>query len=167
MNRVSLVAGALLAFAVVFVGLCIPETQGAPKKDRHVILVSVDGLAHYYFDDPKCHMPTIRAMAAKGARAKWMGTSFPTVTWPNHTTLVTGVHAGRHGVIGNNYYDRAQNKVIPLIPDPLFDKAEIVKSATVYDVVHEAGLKTAGVCWPASRNAATLDLQLPDVFLEF
>lgn len=86
------------------------------------------------------------------------------MTWPNHTTLATGVHAGRHGVIGNNYYDRAQNKVIPLIPDPLFDKAEIVKAPTVYDVVHAAGLKTAGVCWPASRNAATLDLQLPGVF---
>ncbi|HRQ88607.1 MAG TPA: ectonucleotide pyrophosphatase/phosphodiesterase [Bacteroidia bacterium] len=135
-----------------------------PKKDHHVILVSVDGLAHYYFDDPKANMPTIREMASKGARAKWMGTSFPTVTWTNHTTLVTGVHAGRHGVIGNNYYDRAQNKAIPLIPDPLFDKTEIVKAPTVYDVVHAAGLSTAGVCWPASRNAATLDWQVPDVF---
>ena len=108
-----------------------------------MILVSVDGLAHYYFDDPKAHMPTIRAMAAKGARAKRMEASYPTVTWPNHTSLVTGVHAGRHGVIGNTYYDRAQNKVIPLIPDPLFDKAEIVMSPTIYDVVYGAGLTTA------------------------
>jgi predicted AlkP superfamily pyrophosphatase or phosphodiesterase len=138
--------------------------RAEPKKEQHVILVSVDGLAHYYFDDPKAHMPTIRAMAAKGARAKRMEASYPTVTWPNHTSLVTGVHAGRHGVIGNTYYDRAQNKVIPLIPDPLFDKAEIVMSPTIYDVVHGAGLTTAGVCWPASRNAATLNWQLPDVF---
>lgn len=152
----------LIALATLF--LHANRADAAPKADRHVILISVDGLAHYYFDDPKCHMPTIRAMAAKGARAKWMGTTFPTVTWPNHTTLVTGVHAGKHGVIGNNYYDRAQNKVIPLIPDPLFDKVEIVKVPTIYDVVHEAGLKTAGVCWPASRNAPTFDLQLPDVF---
>lgn len=164
MNRPSLLSVVLLVLTLAFGVASTPKVKAEPRKDRHVILISVDGLAHYYFEDPKCQMPTIRAMAAKGARAKWMGTSFPTVTWPNHTTLVTGVHAGRHGVIGNNYYDRSQNKVIPLIPDPLFDKAEIVKVPTVYDVVHDAGLKTAGVCWPASRNAATLDLQVPDVF---
>ncbi|MCB1236414.1 MAG: alkaline phosphatase family protein [Verrucomicrobiae bacterium] len=144
--------------------LALSPARAEPRQDRHVILVSIDGLAHYYFDDPKAHMPTIRALAAKGARAKRMEASFPTVTWPNHTTLVTGVHAGRHGVIGNNYYDRALGKVVPLIPDPLFDKAEIVKSPTIYDFLHGAGLKTAGVCWPASRNAATLDWQVPDVF---
>ncbi|MCB1092987.1 MAG: alkaline phosphatase family protein, partial [Verrucomicrobiae bacterium] len=140
------------------------SASAAPKADQHVILVSVDGLAHYYFDDPKANMPTIRQLAAAGARTKRMECTYPTVTWPNHTTLVTGVHAGRHGVIGNNYFDRATLKTIPLIPDPIFDKAEIVKAPTVYDAVHQAGLKTAGVCWPASRNASTLNWQLPDVF---
>ncbi len=148
--------------------LCIAFTSAIGwadvAKDRTVILISIDGLADYYFDDEKARMPTIREMAAEGARAKRMEGSFPTVTWPNHTTLVTGVHPGKHGVIGNNYYDRQQEKTIPLIPDPLFDKDEIVTSPTVYDVAHEAGLKTAGVIWPASRNAATLDWQIPDVF---
>lgn len=139
-------------------------TTQAAHKDRHVILISVDGLASYYFDDPRAHMPTIRSLAANGARAKRMKCSFPSVTWPNHTTLVTGVEPGRHGVIANNYFDRKTKKTIPFIPDPLFDKHEIVKVPTVYDVVHQAGLKTAGVIWPASRNAATLDWQLPDVF---
>ncbi len=138
--------------------------KAEPRSDRYVILVSIDGLADYYFDDPKADMPTIRALAERGARAQRMECSYPTVTWPNHTTLVTGVHAGRHGVIGNNYFDRESLKTIPLIPDPLFDKSEIVTSPTIYDVAHEAGLKTAGVCWPASRNAATLDWQVPDVF---
>ena len=139
-------------------------TTQAAHKDRHVILISIDGLASYYFDDPRAHMPTIRSLAASGARAKRMRCSFPSVTWPNHTTLVTGVEPGRHGVIANNYFDRKTKKSVPFIPDPLFDKHEIVKVPTVYDVAHQAGLKTAGVIWPASRNAATLDWQLPDVF---
>lgn len=138
--------------------------RGNAAPARHVILISIDGLASYYFDDPRAHMPTIRALAARGVRAKRMQASFPSVTWPNHTTLVTGVEPGRHGVIANNYYDRATKKSVPFIPDPLFDKHEIVKTPTVYDVAHAAGLKTAGVIWPASRNAATLDWQLPDVF---
>jgi len=132
--------------------------------DHIVVLISVDGLAHYYFDDPKCDMPTIRQLAKEGARAKMMKCSMPTVTWPNHTTLVTGVHPAKHGVIGNNYFDRTKGEPVPLIPDPLFDKEEIVKSPTIYDVAKAAGLKTAAVIWPASRRAKTLDWTVADVF---
>ncbi len=135
-----------------------------PARDRHVILVSVDGLAHYYFDDPKAPMPAIRKLAAQGARAKRMKASLPTVTWPNHTTLVTGVQPGKHGVIGNNFFDRATLESVAFIPDPVFDKDEIVKVPTVYDVAHQAGLTTAGIIWPASRNAKTLTWTVPDVF---
>lgn len=151
---------------LLFVSLSsfVPKISAEPNQDRYVVLVSIDGLADYYFEDPKAFMPIIRELAANGARSKRMECSFPTVTWPNHTSLVTGVHAGKHGVLGNNYFDRETQKTVPLIPDPLFDKHEIVTSPTVYDVVHEAGLKTAGVCWPASRRAATLDWQVPDVF---
>ena len=135
----------------------------APQTDHCVILVSVDGLAGFYLDDPQADLPTLRRMAAEGARASGMVCSFPTVTWPNHTTLVTGVPPAKHGVIGNNYFDRATGKSVALIPDPLFDKDQIVTSPTIYDVAHEAGLKTVGVIWPATRNAKTLDLTVPDM----
>jgi len=148
---------------VILAALLVPAFA-EPRADRTVILVSVDGLAHYYFDDPKAHMPTIRELAAEGARAKTMTGSFPTVTWPNHTTLVTGVHPGKHGVIGNSYFDRAQRKTIPLLPDPLFDKEELVTAPSIYDVAFDAGLKTAGVIWPASRAAKKLNWQVSDVF---
>lgn len=137
-----------------------------PASDRIVVLISVDGLAHYYFDDPKAEMPTIRQLAAEGVRAEKMKCSMPTVTWPNHTTLVTGVHPAKHGVIGNNYYDRTKQEIVPLIPDPLFNKEEIVKSPTIYDVAKAAGLKTAAIIWPASRGARTLDWTVPDVFTD-
>jgi predicted AlkP superfamily pyrophosphatase or phosphodiesterase len=156
----------LLSFLVALGAIVSGPTrssQGA-DTDRHVILISVDGLAHYYFDDPKAEMPTIRRLAAEGARAKQMTTSLPTVTWPNHTTLVTGVHAGKHGVIGNDFFDRKEQKVVAYIPDPVFNKDEIVKTPTIYDVAHEAGLSTAGVCWPASRGAKTWTWTIPDVF---
>ncbi|MFN0075095.1 MAG: alkaline phosphatase family protein [Prosthecobacter sp.] len=136
--------------------------HAAPSE--HVILVSIDGWAHHYFDDPKCHMPAVKSLAANGVRAKRMECSFPTVTWTNHTTLVTGVHPGKHGVLANEYFDRATRKKVPLIPDPLFNKDEIVKTPTIYDAAKTAGLTTAGVIWPASRGAKTLDWTVPDVF---
>ena len=75
---------ALLAFAAL-----AASSAPAANTDRLVILVSVDGWSHHYFDDPRCFTPAIKKLAAAGARAKRMETSFPTVTWTNHTPLVT------------------------------------------------------------------------------
>lgn len=150
--------------ALVLLVLLLPQiSAGEPKRDHCVVLISVDGLAHFYLDDPRAEMPTIRRLAAEGARAEGMIGSFPTVTWPNHTTLVTGVAPAKHGVIGNNYLDRQTGKPVPFIPDPLFDKDEIVKVPTIYDAAAQAGLVTAGVIWPASRNAKTLHYTVPDM----
>jgi predicted AlkP superfamily pyrophosphatase or phosphodiesterase len=131
--------------------------------DRIVVMISVDGLAADYLDDPKAEMPTLCALAAGGARAALMKASTPTVTWPNHTTLVTGITPARHGVVGNNYLDRATGKKVTLIADPVYDKDQIVKVPTIYDLAKAAELKTAAIRWPASRHAATLDWTVPDV----
>ena len=149
---------------LLFALLALSSAVRAANTDQHVILVSVDGFAHYYFDDPKAHIPTIRELAARGGHATRMECSYPTVTWTNHTTLVTGVNPGKHGVIANDIFDRKELKKIPYIPDPLFDKDQLVTAPTIYDVAHAAGLSTAGVIWPASRNAKTLDHTVPDVF---
>jgi predicted AlkP superfamily pyrophosphatase or phosphodiesterase len=76
------------------------------------------------------------------------------------------VNPARHGVIGNNYFDRATGKMVALIPDPVYKKEEIVKTPTIYDVAKAAGLKTAAIIWPASRGAPTLDWTVPDVFTD-
>jgi predicted AlkP superfamily pyrophosphatase or phosphodiesterase len=129
-----------------------------------VILVSLDGFAHFYLDDPLADIPTLRRMMREGAVAdQGMECSFPTVTWPNHTTLVTGVPPAKHGVLGNVVFDRAKDDTVQLLVDPVLDKDEIVRAPTIYDAAHAAGLKTAGVIWPATRNAKSLDWTLPDM----
>src|SRR5688572_36433 len=77
--------------------------DAAPAKVpvKHVVLVSIDGLAASYLDDKRAELPTLRKLAAEGASARGMITSFPSVTWPSHTSLITGVHPAKHGVIGN------------------------------------------------------------------
>jgi len=147
--------------------LAMPGLSTAePRKDHCVVLVSVDGLAGFYLDDSRAEMPTLRKLASEGARATGLVCSFPTVTWPNHTTLVTGTEPKRHGVIGNNYLDRETGNPVALIVDPIFDKDQLVKGPTVYDAAHQAGLVTAGIVWPATRNARTLDWTVPDMFDE-
>jgi predicted AlkP superfamily pyrophosphatase or phosphodiesterase len=154
----------LTAVLVLLTLLTSSLDAAAPDKDHCVILISVDGLAGFYLDDERADMPTLRRLAREGARVEGLVCSFPTVTWPNHTTLITGVPPGTHGVIGNNYFDRKSQTKVGLILDPLFDKEQVIKTPTVFDVAHRGGLKTAGICWPATRNARTLDLQVPDMF---
>src|SRR6185503_3490579 len=120
---------ALVALALLSACASSPDPAISPK-DRLVVLISVDGLPADAFKDPKISMPTMRRLAEEGATSEGMRCSFPTVTWPNHTTLVTGVHPARHGVLANSYFDREAQKVVPLLPDPLFDKEEIVKPPT-------------------------------------
>ena len=152
----------LIRLLLLLPGL-LPLSLRASDDDPLVLLISVDGLAHFYLDDPKAEMPNIRRLAAEGARAEKMTASTPTVTWPNHTTLVTGVTPAKHGVLGNALFDRAKGELVPLMVDPIFNKDEIVKTPTIYDVAKQAGLKTAALVWPATRGAPTLDWTMPDV----
>src|ERR1035438_9546919 len=156
-----------LALALLALVAAVASAEAGPtaaaNSGRIVVMISVDGLAAYYLDDPKAEMPAMRALAAAGARATMMKASTPTVTWPNHTTLVTGVTPARHGVVGNNYLDRVTGQKVTLISDPVFDKDEIVKVPTLYDVAKAAGMKTTAIRWPATRNARTLDWTIPDV----
>src|SRR5690625_2169726 len=124
-------------------------------------MISVDGLAGFYLDDPKADIPNIRALAAEGAQAASMRVSTPSVTWPNHTTLVTGVPVAVHGLVGNNDFDREARERRNLIGGVNFDKDEIVHVPTLYDIASENGMTTTAVRWPASRNAKSLDWTVP------
>ncbi|MEI9866370.1 MAG: ectonucleotide pyrophosphatase/phosphodiesterase, partial [Limisphaerales bacterium] len=155
----------LLAGVTLLFSFEKPASAAAAAKadDQIVVLMSIDGLAAFYFDDPKAEMPTIRALAADGAHASMMKASTPTVTWPNHTTLVTGVNPAKHGVVGNNYFDRVTGEPVALIGDPEFDKEQIVKVPTLYDLAKAKGMQTVAIRWPATRNAKSLDWTIPDM----
>ena len=131
--------------------------------DRHVVLISIDGFAGYLVDDPKVPLPNIRYLAKEGCIVDGgMTVSDPSVTWPNHTTLVTGLKPGRHGVIANGVLVRGGIGV-PVKIDSNRDKMDLVQVPTIADVAHAAGLRTAEVNWPCTRNSKSFDDQFPDV----
>jgi predicted AlkP superfamily pyrophosphatase or phosphodiesterase len=166
MRKPPLVA-CFIAVEIYFIVNSVAPTLAAAKAisdhDRIVVMISVDGLANFYLDDPAAPLPTIRRLAAEGARATSMKASDPTVTWTNHTTLATGVSPARHGVVGNNWFDRVKGEKVTLIWDPALDKDQLVKVPTIYDVAKASGLKTAAIRWPATRNARAIDWNSPDL----
>jgi predicted AlkP superfamily pyrophosphatase or phosphodiesterase len=127
------------------------------------VVISIDGFAAYLLDDPKAPVPTIRRLAKGGAFvASGIRVSNPAVTWPNHTSLVTGVRPEKHGVLANGVLVRGSVDV-PVVVDPRRDKTDLVQVGTIYDAAHAAGLTTAEVNWPCTRNAKSLNDSFPDV----
>jgi predicted AlkP superfamily pyrophosphatase or phosphodiesterase len=153
---------ALLRSFVIFGVLAVFSAAASADDVKYVVLISVDGLAASYFDDPKADLPTLRMMAKQGARAEGMITTFPSVTWPSHTSLITGTKATKHGVIGNSVFDRRAGRELIYIGDPELEKTDAIKVPTLYDVAHASGLKCGSVLWPCCNGAKSLDWLIPD-----
>ncbi len=131
--------------------LACSAAWGQASKDSHVVVISLDGFPAYALQDPKLSVPNLRKLAREGAVADRMITTNPTVTWPNHTSMVTGVPPAQHSVLYNGLFIRETGKI-----DSLRDKSELVQAPTVYDLAHKAGLTTAEVDWVAVLNAPTI-----------
>jgi predicted AlkP superfamily pyrophosphatase or phosphodiesterase len=131
-------------------------------KDRVVVVISLDGFPAYALKDPRLPIPTLRWLAQEGAVAESMQPVNPTVTWPNHTAIVTGVDVSQHRVVYNGLLERPEKDGPPKI-EPWRDKDVMVHSPTIYDAAHEAGLTTAQVDWVAIYNAKTIDWKFPEL----
>jgi predicted AlkP superfamily pyrophosphatase or phosphodiesterase len=145
-----------LFFAVATVVADSPLVQ----RDRHVIMISLDGFPAAALDNPRTPVPTLHRLVREGARAAAVVPVNPVVTWPNHTTYVTGVLPAVHQVLFNGLLVRdAQG--MPRV-EPWRPKREMVKAPTVYDAVHAAGLTTAEVDWVAIHQPETITWAFPE-----
>jgi predicted AlkP superfamily pyrophosphatase or phosphodiesterase len=162
MRSTNLRSAAFVVFAFALLANVTVWAAEAKHVVKHVVLVSVDGLAASYLDDPKADLPTLRELRRTGASAAGMITTFPSVTWPAHTSLVTGTRPRSHGVLANTVYDRRTRLPIVYIGDPQLTKDQAIHVPTLYDAAHAAGLKTAAVIWPCTNGARSLDWMIPD-----
>jgi predicted AlkP superfamily pyrophosphatase or phosphodiesterase len=126
-----------------------------------LVLISVDGLPASALDDRTLDLPALRGLAARGARAQGLRPSFPSVTWPCHTTLVTGVRPARHGILGNHVFDRRQGRLLSHHGDRSGMRPRV---ETLYEAAAAAGRATAAVCWPQTRGADCLRDNIPEFY---
>jgi predicted AlkP superfamily pyrophosphatase or phosphodiesterase len=151
-----------LVIGVLFSCLLASAAPPAVPKDRIVIVISLDGFAAQALRDPNTAAPALRRMIREGATAtNGMLPINPTVTWPNHTAMMTGVDGTRHGVLYNGLPVRTPGKAVRI--DASAPKSQLVLAPTVYDLAHEAGLKTAEVDWVAVNEAPTIDWAFSEI----
>jgi len=122
-------------------------TMVAQAQQNHVILISVDGLRPEFYMDAQWGMVNVRQGMKVGAYAEGVRGSFPTVTYPSHTTIVSGVLPAKHGI----YYN---TPVEPLgISGKWFWYYKDIKVPTLWTAAKDAGLTTACVSWPVTVGA--------------
>ncbi|HWX65666.1 MAG TPA: alkaline phosphatase family protein [Rhodanobacter sp.] len=155
----NIVATALLFAGSIALPLCV---QAAPVTQRpKVIVISLDAFGAASLHEPLLPAPTLRALMQSGAYAVSMQPINPTVTWPNHTAMVTGVNASLHHVLVNGLIVDQRTATLPSI-DMKAPKSRLVAVPTVYDAAHKAGLTTAQVDWVAIEGASSIDWQFAE-----
>ncbi len=130
--------------------LFTPVTAAIAKDDAVTILISIDGFRPDYLD--RGITPHMSALAKSGVRGR-MQPSFPTKTFPNHFTLVTGLRPDNHGITGNSMID-------PRRPGVMFSLGDARQSLDpfwwngaepIWITAEKADIRTATMFWPGSE----------------
>src|SRR6185437_14181049 len=138
--------------------LLLPLLAAALLARQPLTVISVDGLDNRYLanaDAMGLKIPNLRRMMREGQVARGVVGVFPTITWPSHTTLITGVDPVVHGILGNQR-PRTEG-------GGYYWTVSFLKVPTLLDAAHQAGLKIATITWPVTVDAP-VDWNLPEYF---
>lgn len=123
----------------------------AQNSERHVVVITIDGFRPDFYLEDKWEAPNLKDIKQRGAHAYGVNSVFPSVTYPSHTTIVTGVQPAKHGIFYN-----AQFAKDSATKGQIYWHFDQIKSPTLWEVTQEAGLKAASVNWPVSVGAPTV-----------
>lgn len=115
-----------------------------------LLLVSIDGLRADMLD--RGITPNLSRIAHDGVRARWMTPSYPSLTFPNHYTLVTGLHPNHHGIIHNSMQEEALGRFQVNLPEAVTD-SRWWGGEPIWVGAEKAGLRSATWSWPGSEAA--------------
>ena len=159
-TRRLFVAGA--AFAIATAAAAAPNSPPQPptpvladpteQRAPVLVLVSIDGFRPDYLD--RGITPNLSALAASGVSGP-MTPAFPSKTFPNHYSLVTGLRPDRHGIVDNDMEDPRRPGVIFKIDEPkqALDPFWWNEAEPIWITAEKAGVKTATMFWPGAEVA--------------
>ncbi len=136
----------LFAFLLAYLSTAFAQATSAP-----LIVISLDGMRPDYVtraDEHNLKVPTLRSFITQGTYAEGVTGVIPTVTYPSHTTIVTGVWPAEHGIHDNTVFDPLHEH-----PNRWYWYFRDIKVETLYQAADKAGLKTAAVSWPVTVGA--------------
>lgn len=141
----------MLAALLLMLAACAqhPSAPAAPPaRPDPLLLISIDGFHPDYLQFPEA--ATLRRLASEGSRAAWMQPSYPSLTFPNHYTLVTGLHPDRHGIINNSMQDPQLGQFAAHLRHAVED-GRWWGGEPIWVSAQRQGLRAATLFWPGSE----------------
>ncbi|UPK66770.1 alkaline phosphatase family protein [Chitinophaga filiformis] len=146
MKRIYAMAGGLLL-----------TLSAAAQQTGHVVLITIDGFRPDFYQEASWGMNNLRMMKENGVSADGVNCVFPSVTYPDHTTIITGVKPAKHGIYYNAPFEEGKAS------GAWYFYYEGIKAPTLYDAVHKAGKTNANVIWPVTVGGP-IDCNVPDIW---
>jgi predicted AlkP superfamily pyrophosphatase or phosphodiesterase len=147
----------------------IVETSGPlnsrkQQKKHYVVLVSLDGFRYDY--PQKWGAPHIAELARNGATApNGMLPSYPSITFPNHFTLITGLYPEHHGIVGNTFYDPSRHESYSYKDVKTNRDGSWYSGTPLWSLAEQQGMRAASFFWPGSE--AQIAGERPDEYVHF
>ncbi|MBX2964901.1 MAG: alkaline phosphatase family protein [Cyclobacteriaceae bacterium] len=135
---------------VLWLFLSVGFAACAQQKERpYVILISFDGFRYDYTS--RFTLPNFNAFIKNGASAEGMIPSFPSKTFPNHYTLVTGLYPGHHGLVDNHFYDKRLDLNYTMRNRDMVENPAFYGGTPLWQLAQQQGLKSASCFWAGSE----------------
>lgn len=130
--------------------LLLPPLSYQGKHDK-LLLVSFDGFRWDYVN--RVPTPNFCALMEEGVQVERVENTYITKTFPNHYTLVTGLHAESHGVVANEMYDPVLNRSFSMEGPEMYDSRWWVEAVPLWVTNQMAGGRSGATMWPGSDVA--------------
>eukprot|EP00158_Paraphelidium_tribonemae_P002299 Partr_v1_DN25262_c0_g1_i1_m16931 putative ectonucleotide pyrophosphatase phosphodiesterase len=156
----SLTNAALIA-AIIILRL-LQYGKHKPFVKKQIILVSIDGFRADYMDRTLI-TPHLSTLKNKGT----MLPSFPSKTFPNHYTLVTGLHPSEHGIVSNSFLEPETGEIFHFWNSTIARKSKWWSGDPIWSRVVKNGGKSGAIFWPGSEADATPERNQPTEWLPY
>lgn len=120
------------------------------QEKPYVILISIDGFRYDYAEKHKTK--NILKLANSGVKAKAMLPSYPSNTFPNHYTLVTGMYPSSHGIVDNSFYDPKRNEMYSIGKRETVIDGSWYGGVPLWSLAENQGLMAASLFWVGSES---------------
>lgn len=141
-----------------------PPNSAAQQGKHYVVLVSLDG---FRWDYPRRYgAPNLLKIGVKGASApEGMLPVYPSLTFPNHISIVTGLYPEHHGIVGNSFWDQGREQTYVYTKPEFNSDGSWYSGTPLWVLAEQQGMRSACLFWPGSE--AEIQGKRPSYYLRF